>query len=263
MLVEQIWTGNAWRNFNYLIACSETGEALAVDPLEYQMCYDCAQEKGWEITNIVNTHEHGDHTGGNIALKELSGAKTIMAHEAATNKIPAMNKALRAGDVIKVGKSVELEVLDTPGHTMAHVCLLSRGDASALFSGDTLFNAGAGNCHNGGHPEQLYETFMMQLSKLDSKTLIYPGHDYMVNNLKFTLSIEPDNFQAKKLLKSMEKKESRFIVTDLSTEYEINTFFRLENNEIIEELRKRFSRSEEKITKKEVFLMLRELRNRW
>ena len=104
---------------------------------------------------------------------------------------------------------------------------------------------------------------MMQLSKLDSKTLIYPGHDYMVNNLKFTLSIEPDNFQAKKLLKSMEKKESRFIVTDLSTEYEINTFFRLENNEIIEELRKKFSRSEEKITKKEVFLMLRELRNRW
>ena len=61
----------------------------------------------------------------------------------------------------------------------------------------------------------------------------------------------------------MEKKESRFIVTDLSTEYEINTFFRLENNEIIEELRKRFTRSEEKITKKEVFLMLRELRNRW
>ena len=61
----------------------------------------------------------------------------------------------------------------------------------------------------------------------------------------------------------MEKKESRFIVTDLSTEYEINTFFRLENNEIIEELRKKFSRSEEKITKKEVFLMLRELRNRW
>ena len=108
MLVEQIWTGNAWRNFNYLIACSETGEALAVDPLEHQMCYDCAKEKGWEITNIVNTHEHGDHTGGNIALKELSGAKTIMAHEAATNKIPAMNKALRAGDVIKVGKSVEL-----------------------------------------------------------------------------------------------------------------------------------------------------------
>ena len=63
---DRIWTGNAWRNFNYLIACPETGEALAVDPLEHQMCYEVAKNRGWEITNIVNTHEHGDHTGGNI-----------------------------------------------------------------------------------------------------------------------------------------------------------------------------------------------------
>src|SRR3546814_16763655 len=63
-----------------------------------------------------------------------------------------------AGDVVKVGRTVELESLDTPGHTMSHVCLLSRGDQPALFCGDTLFNAGAGNCHNGGHPSELYQT---------------------------------------------------------------------------------------------------------
>ena len=62
-------------------------------------------------------------------------------------------------DVIKVGTTVELECLDTPGHTMSHVCLLSHTEQPALFSGDTLFNAGAGNCHNGGHPAELYETF--------------------------------------------------------------------------------------------------------
>ena len=65
MLVEQIWTGNSGRNFNYLIACAETGEALAVDPLDYEKCLAAAKAKGWNITQILNTHEHRDHTGGN------------------------------------------------------------------------------------------------------------------------------------------------------------------------------------------------------
>ena len=77
-----------------------------------------------------------------------------------------MSRGLGAGDVIKVGKTVELEALDTPGHTMSHVCLLSHTDQPALFCGDTLFNAGAGNCHNGGHPAELYKTFSEQLAKL-------------------------------------------------------------------------------------------------
>ena len=61
---------------------------------------------------------------------------------------------------------------------MSHVCLLSKTDQPSIFSGDTLFNAGAGNCHHGGHPEELYLTFTKQLAKLSNNTLIYPGHDY-------------------------------------------------------------------------------------
>jgi hydroxyacylglutathione hydrolase len=104
-----------------------------------------------------------------------------------------MARGLSAGDVVKVGRTVELKALDTPGHTMSHVCLLSHTDQPALFCGDTLFNAGAGNCHNGGHPEELYKTFDRQLAKPPQSTLIYPGHDYMENNLRFTLNREPDN----------------------------------------------------------------------
>ena len=51
MIVKQIWTGNAYRNFNYLIACPETGEALAVDPLDYNKCLDAAADAGWNITH--------------------------------------------------------------------------------------------------------------------------------------------------------------------------------------------------------------------
>src|SRR6185436_6647729 len=107
-----------------------------------------------------------------------------------------VDRGLRAGDVIRVGKTVELECLDTPGHTMSHVCLLAHGDKPAIFSGDTLFNAGAGNCHNGGHPAELYATFANQLSRLNDATRVYPGHDYLVNNLRFTLDREPDNAEA-------------------------------------------------------------------
>ncbi len=45
MLVEQIWTDNAFRNFNYLIACPETGEALAIDPLEYERVLAVARSR--------------------------------------------------------------------------------------------------------------------------------------------------------------------------------------------------------------------------
>ena len=139
MLVEQIWTDNAYRNFNYLIACEASGEALAIDPLDHKKCLTRARELGWEITAILNTHEHHDHTGGNDAMIAATRAKLI-AHEKASNKIPGIDRGLRAGDVVRIGK-VELEALDTPGHTMSHICLLSHSAAPALFCGDTLFNA--------------------------------------------------------------------------------------------------------------------------
>jgi len=207
VIVEQIWTANAYRNFNYLIACADTGEALAVDPLDHRKCLAAAKDKGWEITQILNTHEHGDHTGGNRAMIAATGAK-LLAHANAQDKIPGIDRGLAAGDVIKVGKTVELEALDTPGHTMSHICLLSHTDQPALFSGDTLFNAGAGNCHNGGHPHQLYDTFVNQLDKLPPNTRIYPGHDYILNNLRFTLDREPDNRVAKGPARALRKSGS-------------------------------------------------------
>ena len=151
MIIEQIWTGNSYRNFNYLIVCSETGEAMAVDPLDHEKCLGLAKSKGWKITQVLNTHEHWDHTGGNEAVIAATGAK-LLAHKNAKDSITGLDRGLGAGDVIKIGKTVEIEALDTPGHTMSHVCLLTRTDQPALICGDTLFNAGAGNCHHGGHP---------------------------------------------------------------------------------------------------------------
>ena len=263
MIVEQIWTANAYRNFNYLVACPEIGDALAIDPLDHQKCLARARDRGWTITQILNTHEHGDHTGGNQAMIKATGAK-LLAHKNARDRIPGVNVGLEAGSIIHIGRSVELECLDTPGHTMSHVCLLSRTDQPMLFCGDTLFNAGAGNCHNGGHPNELFHTFVTQLAKLPDDALVYPGHDYIANNLRFTLDREPDNARAQSLLDEVEDQDTDdAMVSTIALEKEINTFFRLHSPTVIKWLRDAFPDLPDNPDAKTVFLKLRELRNSW
>ena len=197
------------------------------------------------------------------ALAAATGA-SLLAHENAKDKIPGIDRGLSAGDTITVGKTVELEVLDTPGHTMSHVCLVSHTDQPALFCGDTLFNAGAGNCHSGGHPSALYDTFATQLAGLPDETLIYPGHDYIANNLRFTLDREPDNGRAAALLEDVADQDTdQALVSTLGLEKEINTFFRLHSPTVIKVLRQAFPDLPDKPDPETVFLKLRELRNDW
>ena len=262
MIVERIWTGNAYRNFNYLIACEETGEALAVDPLDHRKCLAAAKARGWNVTLVVNTHEHGDHIGGNGPMIAATRAK-LLAPANAKGRIPGIDRGLSAGDTIKVGRGVELEVLDTPGHTMSHICLLSHTDTPALICGDTLFNAGVGNCHNGGNPAELYRSFAEQLSRLPDRAEVYPGHDYFVTNLRFTLDREPDNERARELLAEIETQDPAAMITTLGLEKEINTFFRLRSPSVIARLREAFPDLPDDPDPRTVFLKLRELRNHW
>jgi hydroxyacylglutathione hydrolase len=263
MLVERIWTGNPFRNYNYLIACVETGQALAIDPLDHVKVLATAKARGWDITQVLNTHEHHDHTGGNAAVVAATGAKVI-AHHRAGGRIEGMDRGVAAGDVVKVGKTVELECLDTPGHTMCHICLCARGDRPALFSGDTLFNAGAGNCHHGGNVEALFSTFVDQLATLPDDTQVYPGHDYIDNNLKFTLAREPDNAAARARLATVADHDpARAAVTTMADEKQFNTFLRLTSPSVIAALREAFPELPEQPDAKTVFIKLRELRNAW
>ena len=262
MIVEQIWTGNSGRNFFYMIACSETGEAVAIDPIEPDKCLAVAKDKGWDITRVFNTHEHGDHIAGNDEMIAATGAKLIGPYNAG-NRIPGIDEGVREGDHVKLGKTVDFEVIETPGHTPIHISLFGHSDEPHLLCGDTVFNAGVGHCHT-GDPNVLYATFRDKISKLPDATRIYPGHAYIANNLQFTLDREPNNADAKALLADVEgQNPDDALVTTLGTERKVNTFMRLDSAGVIAGIKAKFSELPDNPTEEDVFLHLRLLRNDW
>lgn len=263
MIVHQIYTDNNLRNFNYIIACDKTKEAIVIDPLRVDLILDVAKKNNYNITKIINTHEHADHTDGNLELIDKTNAE-VFCHHKAVDTIPGAKYGLVKNTVISLGHDINIIALDTPGHTKAHVCLLAEfNNTKAIFSGDTLFNAGAGNVYS-GNVEDLYNTFVDILFKLPDDTKIYPGHDYLENNLKFTLSCEPNNQSAIILLEKIKDQDPHnAFITNLAIEKNINTFFRLDNKEIINNLSNKISNFTKNPTNKDVFIGLREVRNSW
>jgi len=107
-------------------------------------------------------------------------------------------------------------------------------------------------------------TFVEQLAKLPAGTRVYPGHDYIENNLRFTLAREPDNAAAKALLPEVTGQDpATGRVTTMGEEKRINTFLRLSSPSVIAALRRAFAGLPENPDPKTVFVKLRELRNKW
>ena len=216
-----------------------------------------------QITQILNTHEHSDHTGGNVGLKDATGAK-VLAHEGAAPRIgTGVDRGLKKGDIIKVGR-IELECLDTPGHTMTHVCVLSHTDTPALFCGDTLFNAGAGNCLNGGNPEVLYDTFARSSRACRTPRGCTPATStWRATSSSRSTASPPTRMPSEFLAEAQEATSRGCAGDDARQEKRINTFLRLQSPEVIARLREKFPDIGERPDPKTVFVKLRELRNKW
>lgn len=233
MKIETLFVNNALRNFNYLIVCEKTREAWAIDPLDANGLLTLAHDKHYRITHIINTHEHGDHTQGNALVVAATGA-IVMAHHDAIDKIPCATRPLVGGEQFKIGESVTIDILNTPGHTMAHVCVHAHHEHEhALFSGDTLFNAGCGNCYNGGNVSAMYQTATHLLQQLPQDTKLYPGHEYLENNLKFSYHCNKHNPVVSQLLEQKIWQQFPYFVSTLKLEKTISPFFQLDNPEIV------------------------------
>ena len=259
MQIHQLYTQSVLRNFTYLIELGD-GSAIVIDPWEEEGITKFLADKDLTLMAIINTHEHWDHTQGNNGLIARHGCE-VWAHTNGEGKIPGLTRMLVAGEIINLESNVQIKVLDTPGHTFAHLCflLLEGGTAKAVFTGDTLFNAGVGNCGNGGDAAVLYQTVSEQFHTLDDSVVVYPGHEYLENNLRFTLSLEPKNTEAQDwLAKAVQSNpETNPLNTTVGDERKFNAFFRLDNKTIREAVDCSDS------SDKDVFVALRSRRDNW
>jgi hydroxyacylglutathione hydrolase len=252
MKVDAIYAKNTLRNFSYLIS-DDHQNAVCIDPFDGSQIHQMIKQKHLNLKAIINTHQHYDHTRGNAYLERECGAMVLAVNDLKTvwdDYLPGVNL---------------LNCFHAPGHTMDHYCLLlssKDGKEKALFSGDTLFNGGVGNCKNGGKVESLYHTIYDYFilggeQSLPGEAYVYTGHDYFLNNIEFSLSLGIFGDDQNSLLAELQslRKQGQFKWTTLKEEREINPFLNLDQ----------FSKHPDfkNLTKKDIFIRLRALRDQW
>ncbi|XP_039001876.1 hydroxyacylglutathione hydrolase 1, mitochondrial-like isoform X2 [Hibiscus syriacus] len=141
-------------NYAYLLHDVDTGTVGVVDPSEAVPIIDALSRKNWDLTYILNTHHHQDHTGGNAELKARYGAKVI-GSAIDKDRIPGIDIVLNDGDKWMFAGH-EVQVIETPGHTRGHISFYFPSSA-AIFTGDTLFSLSCGKLFE-GNPEQIPTT---------------------------------------------------------------------------------------------------------
>jgi hydroxyacylglutathione hydrolase len=209
-------------NYIWLVHDAESGETAVVDPGDAAPALAEAERRGWTIGQVWNTHWHPDHTGGNLAIKEVTGA-TIWGP--AQENIPGRDVALNEGDEIRIGTYTG-RVIDVPGHTRGHIALLFDDDRAA-FVGDTLFAMGCGRLFE-GTAEQMYRS-LERLCGLPADTRLYCAHEYTLSNARFALHAEPGNAAVAVRLervKGMRDAGQITVPTSVAKERETNPFVR-------------------------------------
>jgi hydroxyacylglutathione hydrolase len=175
-------------NYGVLLHDPESGATASIDAPEAAPIEAALKATGWKLTDILVTHHHADHTDGILELKEKYKCR-VVAPAAEAEKIPAVDLTVREGDKVSVGK-LSANVIETPGHTSGHIAYWFHADKLA-FVGDTLFSIGCGRVIE-GTPGMMWRS-LTKLRDLPDDTKIYCGHEYTLANIKFALTIEPNN----------------------------------------------------------------------
>jgi hydroxyacylglutathione hydrolase len=212
-------------NYIWLVHDEPSGETAVVDPGDAAPPLAEAKRRGWTITQIWNTHWHPDHTGGNLQLKEATGAPISGP---AGGKIPGRDIGLGEGSEVRIGDHIG-RVIEVPGNTLDHIALVFDDDKLA-FVGDTLFAMGCGRLFE-GTPQQMYRS-LQRLTELPPETRLYCAHEYTLANARFAAYAEPGNPAiAGRMTKVQDLRESGKITlpTNVAEERETNPFVRATN----------------------------------
>ena len=222
-------------NYGVLIHDPETRRTAAIDAPEAAPILQALKEKGWELTDVLVTHHHADHTQGLPALKEAFPALRIVGPAREAEKIGCLDETLREGDFVMVGV-LKAAVIEVPGHTAGHIAFHFQAH-DVLFAGDTLFALGCGRPFE-APPRILYQS-LMKLARLRGETQVYCGHEYTQANARFALSVDGSNG----LLRDRATEVDRLVEagqptlpTTLALERATNPFLRADEAEIKEAL---------------------------
>ena len=214
-------------NYIWLVHDPVSDQTMVVDPAEAAPVLDEADRRGWRIGQIWNTHWHPDHTGGNAAIKEATGA-IVSGPAAEAAKIPTLDVELAEGDSVKLGDHVAT-ILETPGHTAGHITFHLAADA-ITFTGDTLFAMGCGRLFE-GDAAQMFAN-MQRLAALPPETIVYCAHEYTQSNGRFALVAEPDNEATRDRMKAVDSNRAQGVATvptTIAEELATNPFLRAES----------------------------------
>ncbi|EQB12168.1 hydroxyacylglutathione hydrolase [Sphingobium lactosutens] len=222
-------------NYIWLMHDAVSGDTVVIDPALADPVLEAAQARGWRIRQIWNTHWHGDHTGGNAAIKAATGC-IVTGPAAEAERIDTLDRLVREGDSVRIGDHVA-QVMAMPAHTAGHI-VYHLADDRIAFVGDTLFAMGCGRLFE-GTAAQMFAN-MQRLAAMPDDTQIYCAHEYTLSNGRFALGVEPDNAALQQRMEQVEAARVRgeaTVPTSIGAERQTNIFMRARDAEQLAERR--------------------------
>ena len=217
-------------NYGYFIKNPHANEGVLVDPSDIEMCLQILDLNDCKPSHILITHHHDDHIAAVHDLKKQFNSQVIGFE--GDQKIPTPDLCVKDEEIFEIhGNSYR--VIHTPGHTAHHINYFIENH-NLLFAGDTLFSVGCGRMFEGS-PDQFWSS-LLKLKKLPETTMIYAGHEYTLNNIKFALSIDPENSDLQKysIWASHQEKEHRpTLPTKLADQIKCNPFLRCDEQHFL------------------------------
>jgi hydroxyacylglutathione hydrolase len=223
-------------NLIWLLVCKRTGAAAIVDGPDADAVLAYAQDQGIAITHVLNTHTHHDHVGVNKGLQSrgLLDKLAVLGPAKAATDVPGITRPVDEGDTIEVG-ACKARVMRTEGHIVGHICFVFD---DVLFSGDTLFTGGCGRVFTGDFSAM--HDGLTRLAKLDPALRVCCGHEYTEDNLRFALSVEPENAKLQQRYAKVHEVRATgasVVPALLQEELETNPMLRSDSRELIEHVR--------------------------
>lgn len=213
-------------NYGYLIKNPHATEGVLVDPSDLEMCLKILELNDCSPTHILLTHHHDDHIA---AVQDLKNKfQSIIIGFEHDEKIPQPDLRVKDDEIFEIHQN-KFKVIHTPGHTLQHINYFMP-EHNILFSGDTLFSMGCGRMFE-GTPEVFWQS-LSKIKQLPDNTTIYCGHEYTLSNVKFALSIHPENQDLQKYAlwtEHQEKEHRPTIPTKLIDQLKCNPFLQCDS----------------------------------